>query len=266
MLDHANGKPQGSVDGPHPFRVPFSQIIVHRDHVHVPRCQGVQRGRQRGYKRLAFAGGHLGYLPLVQHYPAYKLHVKMPKAYGPLRGFPDNRENMRQGFLHGLVLNAHQLFLVLVAVLLGRRRGGPFAQFLYFRLNRLKSLPQRQPELPGLCPKQVVGKRGAFPLKGIYLINYRLQFPNGPLVLRAEYAFEKVYYKTDHILTPSLAHRFARSRFSVKVTMPVSSVGYGYVTELRNRYGPRYRYRSTSPAPRTPLTTPPSPSPSNTPS
>ena len=63
------------VDLPHPLAVASRQVVVDRDQVHAPAGQGVQVERHGGDQRLAFAGGHLGDLALVQHDAADELDV-----------------------------------------------------------------------------------------------------------------------------------------------------------------------------------------------
>ena len=59
----------------HPLRVAAGQVVVDGDQVGAAAGQRVEIQRQGGDEGLAFAGGHLGDLALVQHHAADELHV-----------------------------------------------------------------------------------------------------------------------------------------------------------------------------------------------
>ena len=75
MNDAADAKPEKLVDGTHPLAVSLGEVVIDGHEVHTAPGQGVQVNRQRGDERLAFAGGHLGNVALVQRHAADELHI-----------------------------------------------------------------------------------------------------------------------------------------------------------------------------------------------
>ena len=72
------------------------QVVVYRDDMNAFAREGVEVRGQRGDERLAFAGAHLGDLPVVQYHAAQQLHVEVPHAQCALAGFARNRERLGQ--------------------------------------------------------------------------------------------------------------------------------------------------------------------------
>ena len=102
-------RPSQRVDVPHPLRVAAGQVVVDRDQVRAAAGERVEVERQRRDQRLAFAGGHLGDLALVQHDAADELHVVGHHVPGQLvpgdhdrrphqaaAGLPHGGERLRQ--------------------------------------------------------------------------------------------------------------------------------------------------------------------------
>jgi hypothetical protein len=97
--DNADRQAQKSVNPPHPFRVAFGQIIVHRDDVNALAFERIQIGGRRRHQRLAFTGLHFRDPALVQHHAADQLDVEVPHVEHPPAGLPNHRE----GFDHQIV-------------------------------------------------------------------------------------------------------------------------------------------------------------------
>jgi len=96
VLEDPDAEPQRVVNRPHPLRVTLGEVVVDRDDVHAPAGQRVEIRRECGHQGLAFAGGHLGDLPLVQHHPADELHVKVPHGEDPPGGLAADGEGFGQ--------------------------------------------------------------------------------------------------------------------------------------------------------------------------
>ena len=60
----------------HPLAVAERKVVVHRHEMNPFTSKCIQIHRQRGDQSLAFARGHLGDFPLVQHDPPDELHVE----------------------------------------------------------------------------------------------------------------------------------------------------------------------------------------------
>ena len=75
LVDAVHAEAVEHVEGSHPFGVALGEVVVHRDHVHAPAGQGVEEYGEGGDEGLAFAGGHFGYLALVQDDAAEELDV-----------------------------------------------------------------------------------------------------------------------------------------------------------------------------------------------
>ena len=73
--DTADAKPEKLIDGTHPLAVPLGEVVIDCHEVNTAPGQGVKVNRQRGDERLAFAGGHLGNVALVQRHAADELHI-----------------------------------------------------------------------------------------------------------------------------------------------------------------------------------------------
>ncbi len=97
--DHAHGETQGAVNGPHPFGVAASEVIVYGDDVDAAASERIQVSGKRGHQRLAFAGFHLGDLAVVQDYPADQLHVEMAHGDSAAARFAGQRERWGDGGL-----------------------------------------------------------------------------------------------------------------------------------------------------------------------
>ena len=63
------------IEGSHPFRVTFREIIVDRHDVYTATGKRTEENRAGSHKRLTFTGGHFGNLTLGKHDPTEKLHV-----------------------------------------------------------------------------------------------------------------------------------------------------------------------------------------------
>ena len=81
--NHADRQPQETVDGPHPLRVSFRQVVVHGDYVNSFPGKSIQIDGQGGGECLTLTSLHLGDLALMQDEPPYELNVEMPHAKSP---------------------------------------------------------------------------------------------------------------------------------------------------------------------------------------
>ena len=134
MHNAADGQPEEGVDLAHPARVAGGKVVVHGDDVHAVAGQGVKVRGQSGDERLSFAGLHLGYAPLMQHYAADELNVEMPHADGPNGGLAHGGERLGEDIVKGLAV--------------------------------LQSLA----ELGGLCTQLLIGELLHIGLKRVYLL------------------------------------------------------------------------------------------------
>ena len=55
------------IQGAHPLAVALGQVVVHGDHMHTFAPKGVEEYGEGCHQGLAFAGGHLRNLALMQH-------------------------------------------------------------------------------------------------------------------------------------------------------------------------------------------------------
>ena len=102
VLDHADGESERLVDGAHPLRVAFGQIVVDGDDVDAPPGQRVQIRRQRRHERLALAGRHLGDCSGVEHHATDQLDVEVPHADRAARRLTADGERLTQDLVDGL--------------------------------------------------------------------------------------------------------------------------------------------------------------------
>ena len=84
VLQQADGHAQVLIDAAHPLGVTLGQVVVDGDDVHALTGDSVEVAGQGGDKGLAFAGLHLGDMPLMKRHGADKLHVKVTHAHGAL--------------------------------------------------------------------------------------------------------------------------------------------------------------------------------------
>ena len=68
LVDTIYAQTMEHIERAHPFRVTFSQIIVHGYYMNTVTGQCVQKYRQSSYQCLTFTGRHFGNLTLMQHY------------------------------------------------------------------------------------------------------------------------------------------------------------------------------------------------------
>ena len=80
VLEQTDGHSQVLVDAAHPLGVALGQVIVDGNDVYTLAGNSVEVAGQRGDQGLAFAGLHLGDMPLVQCHGANELHVKVTHA------------------------------------------------------------------------------------------------------------------------------------------------------------------------------------------
>ena len=74
VYDQPAGEPEEVVYATHLLGAHAREVLVDSDYVHAVPGQGVEHGRQGGDERLAFAGLHLGYAPLMEHDAAHELY------------------------------------------------------------------------------------------------------------------------------------------------------------------------------------------------
>ena len=82
VLDDADREPQKRVQLAHPLRIAACEIVIHRDDMNPASRQGIEVDGQGGHQGLAFAGGHLGDAPAMQHHSTDQLHIKMHHTPG----------------------------------------------------------------------------------------------------------------------------------------------------------------------------------------
>jgi len=75
LLDTADTEAEELIEVAHPFGVATREVVVGGDELGVAADEGVEIKRKRGDEGLAFAGGHLGNLALVQGNATDELHV-----------------------------------------------------------------------------------------------------------------------------------------------------------------------------------------------
>ena len=80
VLEKTDGHSQVLVDAAHPLGVALCQIIVDGNDMHALAGDSIEVAGQGGNKGLAFAGLHLGDMPLVQRHGADELYVKVTHA------------------------------------------------------------------------------------------------------------------------------------------------------------------------------------------
>ena len=80
VLEQTDGHSQVLVDAAHPLGVALGQVIIDGNDVYTLAGNSVEVAGQRGDQGLAFAGLHLGDMPLVQCHGANELHVKVTHA------------------------------------------------------------------------------------------------------------------------------------------------------------------------------------------
>ena len=100
--DHSHGQPQQPVNGPHPRRVAFGEVVVHRHHVHALALEGIQVHRQRGHERLALARLHFRDFAFVQHHAADQLDVEVAHVERAAAGLAAKRKSFIEDVFEGL--------------------------------------------------------------------------------------------------------------------------------------------------------------------
>ena len=93
--DDADGQSEEFIDGAHPRRIAFGEIVVDGDDVDALAGQRVEIDGQGGDQRLAFAGLHFGDAAFMQHHAADHLHVEMALAQGALGRLAHGGERFR---------------------------------------------------------------------------------------------------------------------------------------------------------------------------
>ena len=96
VLDEADLHAQEAVDAAHPLRVALRKVIVDGNDVHALARDGVEIAGERGDKRLALAGLHLGNGPLVQGDAADNLNIEVAQARDATRGLPHRGKCLRK--------------------------------------------------------------------------------------------------------------------------------------------------------------------------
>ena len=136
-VDDPRGHAQRRIDLAHPVGIALGEIVVHCDDMHAALRQGIEVGRERGDKGLAFPGLHFGDIALMQEDAAHKLHVESPQAERPLRGLAAIREGLGQDFIKSLAschaLNEFGCLFLQVCI----------RQCFEFRLKRIDLLDHR---------------------------------------------------------------------------------------------------------------------------
>ncbi|HCO76883.1 MAG TPA: hypothetical protein DIT50_01590, partial [Rhodocyclaceae bacterium] len=91
-----HGQPQETVQLPHPFGVPFGQVVVHRNDVHPFAGKRIEIGGKGRDQSLPLTGAHFGDFPLVQRNAADQLDVEMAHPQHALARFTDHCKRFRQ--------------------------------------------------------------------------------------------------------------------------------------------------------------------------
>ena len=156
----ADGQAQELVDPAHPVGIALRQVVIDRDYMDTLAAQRIEVGRQRGDERLALTRAHFGNLAVVQRHAAHQLHVEMAHRKGALAGLANHGKGLRQHSVHFFaVANAH-------------------------------------PELGGLAPQRLVGKRHHRGFQRVDFADHLSVLLEQALVTTAEYAGEDV---RDHL-------------------------------------------------------------------
>jgi hypothetical protein len=82
--DDARGQAEETVNTAHPLGVAAGEVVVDGDDMHAPAGQRIEIDRERGDKRLAFAGLHFRDGALMLHHAADELHVERAQAQNAL--------------------------------------------------------------------------------------------------------------------------------------------------------------------------------------
>ena len=77
FINTIHGQSMEHVQWPHPLGVTFSEVVVHRHHVHTLVRQSIEEDWQCSHQRLTFTRSHLGYLTFVQNDTTNQLHIIM---------------------------------------------------------------------------------------------------------------------------------------------------------------------------------------------
>ena len=166
VLDDADSEAEVLVELPHPFRVASGEVIVRGDEVRAVSREAVQKERQRGDKRLALAGRHLGDHALVQAIAADELRVEMnhrPRhrllADGklrlrfrePPRGILHRGKRLRQNVIEVFLLRAPFERLQLFLPFRDLRAQGILAERAEFHLELIDARDDRLERLDHAC-------------------------------------------------------------------------------------------------------------------
>ena len=98
-LENTHVQPQRVVDGSHPARIAPREIIIDRDKVDAASQQGVEIDRHGRHEGLAFAGAHLGDLPVMQCRAANDLHVVVAQSKFSFGCLPYSRKGFGHDFI-----------------------------------------------------------------------------------------------------------------------------------------------------------------------
>ncbi len=102
VLDDPHRQAKPLVERSHPLGIALGQVVVHGDDVHAAPGERVQVRGQRRHQGLAFAGGHLGDGPAMEHHPPDELHVEVPHPQHPASRLPAHREDLGEQVIEGL--------------------------------------------------------------------------------------------------------------------------------------------------------------------
>ena len=82
LVDAVDAQAVEHIERAHPLGVSFREVVVDGDHMDAFARQGIEEHRKRRHEGLAFTGGHLGDLALMQDDAADQLHVVMDHVPG----------------------------------------------------------------------------------------------------------------------------------------------------------------------------------------
>ena len=104
VLEQTDGHAKVLVDAAHPLGVALGQVIVDGNDVHALAGDGVEVTGQGGDEGLAFAGLHLGDMPLVQRHGADELHIEVTHAHGALGSLAHGGKSLGQHIVERLAV------------------------------------------------------------------------------------------------------------------------------------------------------------------
>ncbi|MBA7654083.1 hypothetical protein ES703_61958 [subsurface metagenome] len=99
VLDCSHLESEEVVDGTHPLRISFGQIIIHGDDMNSFVSKGVQIGGKSGDQGFSFPGFHFSDFSLMEDDTAHELDIEVTHVDGAFPRFPDNGKGFNQDII-----------------------------------------------------------------------------------------------------------------------------------------------------------------------